>query len=187
MPASPEKSEERLCNTGCPSPQQVHDLFVESLDDKNQSEFNQLSNNDSKTPSRFKVSFQLNSKPEKAPYTALKPVKETPVVDRDEEFFKLTLLSLQMNHRAFHILQSIDPQELFHDAKIINKLSFNQFAEFIQNELERYYLLKTKNADPDRFQNKEHELEEYEGAKLYVNASEVQPRGPAWRSNFHSR
>lgn len=172
MPTTPEKSEERLGMPGYQSPLHPHDLFIESLEDKNVSEFNQLSNNDCKTSSGHKISFFKSIKNDKSQSKVLQPIQEQPLIDRDEEFFKLTLLSLQMNHKAFHIVQSIDPQEMFYDAKVVHKLSFHQFPEFIKDELERYYLLKTKNADPDRFQHKEHELEEYEGAKLYLNASE---------------
>lgn len=78
-----------------------------------------------------------------------------------------------MNHPHFSIVKSIDVDELFEEAKLVKRLAFNQFAEFIKKELDSYYMLKTKNADPARFLGKEKELQDYYGAKLYIDTKVI--------------
>lgn len=95
------------------------------------------------------------------------------VRDPDREFFKLTLLAAQLNHPDFQAVKSISMEELFHEAKEVQRLPFHQFQGFIAKEIDKFYLLKTKNADPDRFLGREEELEEYNGATLYVDIGDV--------------
>lgn len=90
----------------------------------------------------------------------------------DFEFFKLTLLSHQLNNKKrFKTLSTINVDNLYQQARFDEKLGFNQYSEFITKELEKYYLLKTKNADPTKFLGREADLVDYRGAKLYIDAS----------------
>ena len=71
----------------------------------------------------------------------------------------MTLLSCQLNHDHFRLVKSLDAANLYNEAKNVQKVPFNKYLVFIQSELERYYLSKARNADPDRFHGKEKELE----------------------------
>jgi hypothetical protein len=65
----------------------------------------------------------------------LPPLRLPTVCNFDQEnmhFFKLTLLSLQMNHKDFQIVKSIDANSLYAKA---NKVPFNQYHKFISKEL----------------------------------------------------
>jgi hypothetical protein len=59
---------------------------------------------------------------------------------------------------------------LYTEARYVRNLVFNQYSDFIKKELDSYYLLKTKNADPSRFLGREKELKDYNGAKIYVDS-----------------
>ena len=93
--------------------------------------------------------------------------------ESDREFFKLTLLSHQLNHKKFRVIQSINADELYKQARFQLNLGFNKYSEFIKTELEKYYLLKTKNADPNRFLGREKDLKYYNGAKIYMDAKKL--------------
>lgn len=92
--------------------------------------------------------------------------------DSDLEFFKLTLLSLQLNHKNFRLVKTIDANSLYHLAKDQN-LQFTKYYEFLKEEVDKHYLIKYKNAEPERFLGKEKELKEYNGAKIYVDINDV--------------
>ena len=55
--------------------------------------------------------------------------------DSDFEFFKLTLLSCQLNHAHFSIVKSMDVNELYHQAKNVHKVAFNKYQSWIENEI----------------------------------------------------
>lgn len=52
-------------------------------------------------------------------------------------------------------------------------MAFNGYREFINKELDKYYLLQTKNADPERFIGKENELKDYIGARILVDMNDL--------------
>lgn len=101
--------------------------------------------------------------------------KPSPEARREpvREFFKLSLLAQQINHPQFKVVKSLSFEELYHEAKHVKQLAFHQFHGFIAAELDRYTLLKTKNADPDRFLGREDELEEYAGVKLFFDVKDM--------------
>jgi hypothetical protein len=94
------------------------------------------------------------------------------VHDSDKEFFKLTLLSLQLNHKNFNLVKQIDTNSLYQEASE-NKLQFNNYHTFLKDQIDKFYLLKHKNVEPERFIGKEKELSEYQGAKIFVDMTEV--------------
>ena len=94
---------------------------------------------------------------------------------QDRQFFKLTLLSEQLNHKNFNIVKSIDTEQLYNEARAQG--AFTGYREFITKELDKYYLLQTKNADPERFLGKENELKDYIGARILVDVNTLQGGG----------
>lgn len=64
-------------------------------------------------------------------------------------------------------MRAIDTGELFHEAKFIKHIGFHNYATFIKEEIDKFYLFKTKNVDPERFLGKEDEIDDYTGSKLY--------------------
>lgn len=90
----------------------------------------------------------------------------------------MTLLAYQLNHPDFHAVQALDCDELFYEAKFDRFLAFHQFPAFIKTEVDKFYLLKTKNAEPDRFLGREEELKDYVGAKIFVDSDELQAASP---------
>ena len=52
-------------------------------------------------------------------------------------------------------------------------IKFTEYHDFIKKEIAKYYLIKNKNADPDRFIGNEEELKDYNGAKIYIDISNV--------------
>lgn len=52
-------------------------------------------------------------------------------------------------------------------------IKFTGYHDFIKTEIDKYYILKSKNADPERFIGKEKELKDYNGAKIYVDVSNM--------------
>lgn len=89
--------------------------------------------------------------------------------DEDYSFFKMTLLAEQLNHKDFIAVKNILPDDLFYEAKFEQSLGFQHYAGFIREQLDKYYLIKTKNADPERFMGKEAELDDFEGVTLYID------------------
>jgi hypothetical protein len=49
-------------------------------------------------------------------------------------------------------------------------MPFNKYPEFIKQELDKFYLVKKYNADPERFLGQENELKYYNGAQIYATA-----------------
>ena len=52
-------------------------------------------------------------------------------------------------------------------------MPFNKYPEFIKQELDKFYLVKKYNADPERFLGQENELKYYNGAQIYATAQEL--------------
>jgi len=71
------------------------------------------------------------------------------------------------------MVKSMNTEDLFYDAKFVHNLAFHQYHKYLEQEIKKYCLLKTKNADPDRFLGREHELKDYNGVKLYLDVSEL--------------
>ena len=81
-------------------------------------------------------------------------------------------MSLQLNHKNFRLVKDIDVNHLYHLAKE-KELKFTNYYEFLRLEVEKHYLLKYKNAEPSRFLGKEKELKEYNGAKIFVDITDI--------------
>ena len=54
--------------------------------------------------------------------------------DSNKEFFKLTLLSMLMNHKSFNTVRSINADELYQEA-CEKGIPFHKFADFIAEEI----------------------------------------------------
>jgi hypothetical protein len=98
--------------------------------------------------------------------------------DEDFHFFKMTLLSEQLNHKDFMKVRGVSTEELFQEAKFEQGLSFQNYHAFIKEELEKYYISKVKNADPDRFVGKQDELKDFNGVRLYVDTQSSVMKSP---------
>mmetsp|Transcript_15826 Transcript_15826/g.26700 ORF Transcript_15826/g.26700 Transcript_15826/m.26700 type:complete len:388 (+) Transcript_15826:162-1325(+) len=57
---------------------------------------------------------------------------------KDFEFFKLLLLSHQLNHRKFNVIKGINAEHLYAVAKTELGLNFNQYNHFIQRHIDSY-------------------------------------------------
>lgn len=110
------------------------------------------------------------------------PESSAALRDSNKEFFKLTLLSMLMNHKSFNTVRSINADALYQEA-CEKGLPFHEFAKFIDVEIQKYYILKTKNAEPSRFLGREEELADFNGAKLYFDIGEATQTRPADAGN----
>lgn len=78
-----------------------------------------------------------------------------------------------MNHPHFFSVNKLDARELFNLAKFERGLTFVEFRSFILEQLERNFLERVKNADPDRFLGRQEELQDYLGSQMYVDLAEL--------------
>ena len=89
----------------------------------------------------------------------------------EQLYFKMALLSQKLNHENFQYVNDIDSEELYEQAKVMDKVPFHKWYDYIGEQLNFYYWTKKKGVDSKIAESNNHLMEDFRSASIYYDST----------------